>query len=350
MALLMVQYLTGGKWGLVMQRPLEAMSRTLPLVFGYWLIVALGMKRLYLWAAVGDGGTAWKSGWRSEAHVIDAKRALLNPTAFVVVSVFCFVVWGLLVWRLDALSLRRDEDALADEELWRQRFENISGPGLIVYALTVTATAILWVMSLDARWSSSVYGLMLLVGQGYAVLALGTITVVSLAQDEPMKSMLRTEQQRDLGKLAFAFVLLNMYLAFSQFLIIWSGNLPDEIGWYLDRTRGHWNVVVVADFVLQGVIPFVLLLSRDLKSNRKRLVRVCQWMIVAKALDLFWLIEPNFPDAARNLHFSWGILEYGTVPVAMTALWVAFYCMQLQRRPLIARNDARRAEMEAGRG
>jgi hypothetical protein len=133
--------------------------------------------------------------------------------------------------------------------------------------------------------------------------------------------------------------MLNIYLAFGQFLIIWSGNLPEEINWYLDRIRGHWGIIITLDFIFHWVIPFTLLLSRDLKRNKKRLVRVCQWMIFARAFDMFWLIEPNFKDAARNLHFSWGILQYIAVPVAMVSLWVAYYCSQLQSRPLVQTND-----------
>jgi hypothetical protein len=145
--------------------------------------------------------------------------------------------------------------------------------------------------------------------------------------------------------MTFAFVMLNIYLAFGQFLIIWSGNLPEEINWYLDRIRGHWGIIITLDFIFHWVIPFTLLLSRDIKRNRKRLVRVCQWMIFARAFDLFWLIEPNFRDAARNLHFSWGILEYVAVPVAMVSFWFAFFCMQLKSRPLVQTNDPHLAEI-----
>jgi len=202
-----------------------------------------------------------------------------------------------------------------------------------------------WVMSLDVTWYSSVYGLLFLVGQGYTVMALSLITVISLSAAEPFKTILRKTEQYDLGKFTFAFVMLNIYLAFSQFLIIWSGNLPEEVPWYQNRILGGWGVIVTLDFIFHWLIPFSLLLSRDLKTNKKRLIRVAQWMIFAKAFDLFWLVEPNFKDAARNLHFSWGILEYIAVPVAMVGLWVAFYCTQLKSRPLVQVNDPHTAEI-----
>jgi hypothetical protein len=351
LALLMVQYCSGGKWGLLLRRPLEAMSRTLPLVFVYWLVIAFSLKRLYLWASpamVDDGvkrGLISAEQLEAIEHAISFKQPMLNPHMFWVVSVFCFLVWWFYTWRLNRLGLERDKDSPANTPYWIKKFENISGPGIVVYSLTMTAAAIYWVMSLDPTWYSSIYGLLFLVGQGYSVLALSIITAVSLSKAEPFRTILRQTEQHDLGKFTFAFVMLNIYLAFSQFLIIWSGNLPDEINWYLDRIRGHWGIIITLDFIFHWLIPFTLLLSRDLKRNKKRLVRVCQWMLFAKAFDLFWLIEPNFKDAARNLHFSWGILEYAAVPVAMVAFWVAFYCTRLKMRPLVQTNDPHVAEI-----
>jgi hypothetical protein len=347
LALLMVQYCSGGKWGLLLRRPLEAMTRTLPLVFVYWVVVALSLKKLYLWAAVTDVSTALKSGWITEvqAHAIEFKRPMLNPQAFWLAGLLCFAIWGYYTWRLNDLGLKRDADSPANTPYWIKKFENISGPGIVVYALTMSAAAIYWVMSLDPTWYSSVYGLLFLVGQGYMVLAFSILVAISLSKAEPFQTILRQTEQHDLGKFTFAFVMLNIYLAFSQFLIIWSGNLPEEIPWYLDRIRGHWGVIITLDFLFHWLIPFTLLLSRDLKRNKKRLVRVCQWMVFARAFDLFWLIEPNFKDAARDLHFSWGILEYAAVPAAMVAFWVAYFCTRLKTRPLVQINDPHVAEI-----
>ena len=129
---------------------------------------------------------------------------------------------------------------MASYDKWRVRFENLSGPGIFIYVVCLTDAALLWIMSLDVTWYSSIWGLQFLVGQGFAVLALGILTVVKLSKVEPMKTLLRTTEQHDLGKFAFAFVMLNIYLSFAEFLIIWSGNVPDEIPWYLARIRGGW--------------------------------------------------------------------------------------------------------------
>ena len=349
--LLMLQYVTGGKWGLLLRRPLEAMSRTLPLVAGYWVLLGFMLKRLYMWANPGLIDEGKQKGLISPEqeivirHAIEWKHPMLNVGTYWIVGLVCFALWGFYMWKLNSMSLERDKGTLADTPYWIKKFENISGFGIVVYSLTMTAAVIYWVMSMDVTWYSSVYGLLFLVGQGYQVLALAIITAIALSKAEPFKTILRGTEQYDLGKFTFAFVMLNMYLAFGQFLIIWSGNLPEEIPWYMDRINGHWGVVCTLDFLFHWLVPFSLLLSKDLKRNKQRLTRVCQWMIFAKFFDLFWLVEPNFKDAARNLHFSWGILEYVAVPVAMVALWVAFYCMQLQKRPLVAVNDPHLAEI-----
>jgi len=349
--LLMLQYVTGGKWGLLLRRPLEAMSRTLPLIIVYWVALGFMLKRLYIWANPGliDEDIQKKlitpEQVQTIRHAIEWKHPMLNVQTYWVAGLICFAIWGFYTWRLNTLSLKREADSPANTPFWIKKFENISGFGMVVYSLTMTAMVIYWVMSMDVTWYSSVYGLLFLVGQGYQVMALALITAMSLSKAEPFKTILRGTEQYDLGKFTFAFVMLNMYLAFSQFLIIWSGNLPEEIPWYMDRINGHWGIICTLDFMFHWLVPFSLLLSKDIKKNKNRLIRVCQWMIFAKFFDLFWLVEPNFKDAARNLHFSWGILEYVAVPVAMTALWVAYYCTQLKSRPLVQTNDPHLAEI-----
>jgi hypothetical protein len=350
LALLMVQYCSGGKWGLLLRRPLEALSRTLPITFVFWLVTAIFSKHLYLWAVYTTREAtenALKSGLITEiqAHCLNFKRPMLNPTSYWAVSLFSFALWGFYAWRLNSLALKREADRPENTPYWIKKFENISGPGILIYSITMTAGAIYWVMSMDVTWFSTVYGLLFLVGQGYLVLSFSIIVAISLSKAEPFKTILRQTEQHDLGKLAFAFVMLNIYLNFGQFLIIWSGNLPGEINWYLDRIRGSWGIIITLDFLFHWVIPFSMLLSRDLKRNKKRLVRVCQWMVFARAFDMFWLIEPNFKDAARNLHFSWGILEYIAVPGALFCFWLAYFCMQLKTRPVVQLNDPHLAEI-----
>ena len=249
---------------------------------------------------------------------------MLNPTALVVESCIIFAILLTFMFLLNRWSLECDADPQAGTdtsyERWRTRFENLSGPGILVYVIVMTAAAIIWIKSLDVTWYSSIWGLQFLVAQGYAVLALGILSVILLSRYQPMKTLLRTTEQHDLGKLAFAFVMLNIYLCFAEFLIIWSGNIPDELPWYLNRIQGGWWTICSLDFICHWLIPFTLLLSRDLKRNKQKMIWLTSFMIFARCLDMFWLIEPNFKDAARNLVGEpIGILAYVTVPATVLA-------------------------------
>ena len=347
LALLMVQYVSGGKWGLLIRRPLEAMSRCLPLVFVMFLPIGFFLKKLYLWAKYSDAEGAFHQHLitYSQFHAITFKKPMLSITSVWIQAIVIFAIWFLFMFLLNKWGLQRDADTAPNVRFWQVRLENLSGVGILIYSITMTVGAIDWVMSLDPTWYSSIYGLAFLVGQGYAVLAISVITVLRLSDAEPMHTILRKTEQHDLGKLCFAFVMLNMYLAISQFLIIWSGNLPEEIPWYLDRLRGNWSVVASLDVLFHWFIPFCLLLSRDIKRNKERLILVCKFMIFARCWDLWWLIEPNFPDARRNLHFSFGMLEYLTVPATVLSIWLWFYFVQLGKRPLIQTNDAHLVEI-----
>jgi hypothetical protein len=348
LALLMVQYCSGGKWGLLIRRPLEAMSRTLWVSALMVVPILVFMKKLYLWARYSgptEVGHALSQHLisREQAHDLNWKHPMLSPVSVIIQLAVCFALWFMYMLVMNRWSLQRDADPNPNVPFWQKRFENISGFGIVVYAITLTVLAIDLVMSTDVTWFSTMYGFNFLVAQGYAVLALSVITVVSLSKAEPMKTILRTTEQHDLGKLMFAFVMLNIYLNFSQFLIIWSGNSPEEIGWYLDRIRGHWGVIFTFDFIFHWLIPFSLLLSRDIKRNKRRIVMVGMWMIFARCWDMFLLIEPSF--SPRNLHFSIGILEYIAVPGAMISFWVVAYISQLGKRPLVQTNDPHLAEI-----
>jgi hypothetical protein len=356
LVVLMLQYVSGGKWGLLLRRPLEAMTRTIWLVGALFVPIIFFWKHLYQWAAFPTAGAvaaglANHAVTMEQAMTLNAKRAMLNPTAVIIQTAIIFGILWTFQYFLNKWSIERDADPERGTEpsydRWRIKFENLSGIGILIYVFLLTMGAIDWIKSLDITWYSSIWGLQFLVGQGYAVLALGILTVILLSRYEPMKTMLRKTEQHDLGKLAFAFVMLNIYLTFAEFLIIWSGNVPDEIPWYLNRIRGGWWVICSLDFICHWLIPFVLLLSRDLKRNKQKMIWLTCFMIFARCLDMFWLIEPNFADAAANLHLAGnvGILAYLTVPVAVISLWAAYYMTQLQARPLINVNDPHVEEM-----
>jgi hypothetical protein len=349
LALLMVQYVSGGKWGLLLRRPLEAMSRTMWLVAVLILPVLIFMKHLYQWALYPTFETtqnALKNGWigAEQAMTANAKRAMLSPIPAIIQTVIVFGILLAMVYFLNKWSIERDADPLAGTQesfdKWRIKFENLSGIGIIIYVVLLTDGAIVWIKSLDVTWYSTIWGLQFLVGQGYAVLALSILSVILLSRWEPFKTILRTTEQHDLGKFLLAFVMLNIYFTFAEFLIIWSGNIPDEIPWYLNRIHGGWWYVCTADFVFHWVIPFCLLLSRDLKRNKTKMIYLTCFMLFARCVDMFWIIEPNFKDAAGNLVGEpLSVLAYITVPACVLALWGAYYLTELMKRPLVNLND-----------
>ena len=357
LVLLMLQYVSGGKWGLLLRRPLEAMTRTLPLValmYVPMLVPKLG-GYLYQWVKFPDTAStnnALAMGWINKEQALTAnfKRPMLNPYAAIVEYCIIYAVLLTLMFLLNKWSLERDADPERGTEpsfeRWRIRFENLSGPGILIYVIMMTLGAIVWIKSLDVTWYSSIWGLQFLVAEGYAVLALSILSVILLSRYEPIKTLLRVTEQHDLGKFLFAFVMLNIYLTFAEFLIIWSGNIPDEIPWYLSRIHGGWWTICSLDFICHWLIPFCLLLSRDIKRNKQKMIWITCFMLFARCVDMFWLIEPNFKGAAGNLVGEpLSILAYITVPATVIALWAAYYITQLMARPLVNTNDPHLEEM-----
>ena len=356
LVMLMLQYVSGGKWGLLLRRPLEAMTRTLWVV-GLMLVPLLLLgKHLWQWMAFPTAPAVANALSHhmvtlEQALTMNAKRSMLSPAPAWMQSILIFAVFLALTYILNKWSLERDADPSRGTErsfnFWQIRFENLCGISILVYVILLTDGAILWIKSLDVTWYSSIYGFQFLVAQGYGVLAVGILTCVLLSRYEPFKTLMRTTEQHDLGKLAFAFTMLNIYLTFAEFLIIWSGNVPDEIPWYLARIRGGWWTICSLDAICHWLIPFCLLLSRDLKRSKQKMIWLTSFMIFARLIDMFWLIEPNFPDAAFNLHLAGnvGILAYITVPVAMLSFWAWYYLGQLQARPLMNVNDPHLEEM-----
>ncbi len=356
LVMLMLQYVTGGKWGMILRRPLEAMTRTLPLVALMFVPIIFFWKHLYQWAAFPNAGAVADALHNhlvtlEQAMTLNDKRAMLNPHAVILQTVVIFGILLTVMYLLNRWSLACDADpgrgTQRSYDRWRTKFENLCGPMIFLYVVLLTVGAIDWIKSLDITWYSSIWGLQFLVAQGYAVLALGILTLVLLSRYEPMKTLLRLTEMHDLGKLLFAFVMLNIYLSFAEFLIIWSGNIPDEIPWYLNRIHGGWWYICSLDFICHWLIPFCLLLSRDLKRSKTKMIWLTCFMIFARLVDMFWLIEPNFADAAGNLHIvgNIGILAYITVPVGVIALWVWYYLTQLIARPLVALNDPHLEEL-----
>jgi hypothetical protein len=316
LALLMISHLSGGGWGIVARRVFEASSRTLPFLALAFLPVAFGLQDLYLWAQPDQLATD---------RIIQHKAPYLNTGFFLARSVLYFVIWSGIAWTLSAWSRRQDGGA--DTAL---RMQRLSGGGLLVYAITVFFMSVDWIMSLVPHYFSSVYGMLFMVGQGLSGMAFTIAMLAVFGQREPLSRVIGPSHFHDLGKLLLAFVMLWAYLTFSQFLIIWSANLPEEIPWYLARMQGGWGWVGLVLIFGHFFLPFFLLLNRDLKRNARTLSLIALVIMVIRLADMFWLIGPAHGTTEIALHWMDVV-----APVALGGLFVTVFLWQLGTRPIL---------------
>jgi hypothetical protein len=322
LALLMIQHLTGGNWALVIRRILEAGSRTLPLMAVAALPLLAGMRTIYTWSRPGQSDP-----------VILAKHLYLNSGFFIGRTIFYFACWFMLVLLLNKWS--REEDAGGNASLWA-RTEGLSGGGLVLYGLTVTFASIDWVMSLEPRWYSTIYGLLFMVGQALAALAFSITVLIWLSGREPLSEAVRPSYFQDLGSFLLAFVMLWAYLEYSQFLIIWGGNLSEEIPWYIRRMQGIWGRVGLLLVLLNFALPFFLLLFRNVKRRTGSLLLVAALVLVMRLVDMYWMVLPAF--GGGDVHLTWmNVL----LPFGMGGIWLAYFTWQLQRMPILPVHDPR---------
>lgn len=319
LVLLMLQHLTGGGWGLVIRRPLEAATRTLPLMLLLFIPIVLGSGLLYPWLH------------EPEITELGDKTKYLNLPFFVIRAAICFGVWLLLAFFLNRWS--REQDRTADRKL-AKKMRVLSGPGMVLFVLTVTIVAVDWVMSLEPEWMSTMFGLLFVAAWGVTGLAFVIASLAVLSKYEPLSHIVAKLHFHDLGKLLLALVMLWTYFAFSQYLIIWSGNLPEEIRYYLPRIHGVWGVIAVTIAILHFAAPFLFLLSRSVKRDASKLIIIALLILFMRLVDFFWLITPSF--TREYFVVSWMDI---VAPIAIGGLWLGVYAWQLSTRPLVALND-----------
>lgn len=329
LGLLMLQHLTGGNWGIMIRRPLESATRVLALVAVLFVPIFFGMKYLY---------TAWLNAPPpgQEGALSDFQRSYLTANGFRIRAVLYFVIWGVLVVLFNRWS--REQDANPEDIAVRRRFKILAGPGIIVYVFAMTFAAIDWVMSLSPHWASTIYGFLFVAGQLISAMSLMIAIVVLLARTGPLSGILQPRHIHDLGKLLLAFVMLWAYFQFSQLLIIWSGNQPEEISFYYSRLHSQWGVVAVIVLIFHFFVPFFLLLSRDLKRNPTLLRGVAIWLILMRLVDLFWYTRPEFTSTA--LPTIWDL----AAALALGGLWFFFFTGQLKQLPVLPVGDPKLAE------
>ena len=324
LGLLMLQHLSGGQWGLVGRRVFEAASRTMPLVALFFVPILFALPTLYLWA-------------RPEAVATDAilqtKAPYLNPTFFMVRAVIYFAFWTACAWLLSKWSAEQDRGEASLDAAGMVRFRTLSAPALLFLVLTITFAVTDWVMSLDPHWYSTIFGLMFVSGFGLAAFALAIAVLATIGPVGALAGHLAKRHFHDLGKLLLAFTMLWAYLNFSQFLIIWSGNLPEEIPWYIERMRGGWGIVALALVVGHFAFPFVLLLSQDIKKS-PWLSRIAIFILVMRLVDTIWLVGPTFAHEGFPIHWM-----DVAIPAGLTGIWLFVFARFLQSRALMPLND-----------
>jgi hypothetical protein len=341
----MIQHLSGGAWG-VFRRILEASSRTLLLLIVLFIPVLVGMTSLYPWTdsmlVQGD-------------PILKQKAPYLNTWFFIARAVLYFAGWWGLSYLLNKWSQRQD----AGDVAINVRIQRLSGAGLVLYALTVTFAGIDWIMSLNPHWYSTLFGFLMMGGQGLAALAFTIVVATFLFRHEPMSRLLKPQHFHDLGKLTLAFVMLYAYFNFSQYMLTFAANLTEEIPYMTTRISNGWQYLALFLTIFHFAVPFLLLLSRNLKRQSHRLVIIALWLLAMRFADIYMLVTPEFASDGRNLHTLSGehashFFMYFTdlaAPLAIGGLWVWMFFTQLKQRPLFAAGDPYlRESLESGGG
>lgn len=330
MAIVMVRHMTGGGWGTVIRRVLGASMRTMPLMILLFIPMLFAVSRLYPWAMPAESIANPAIREHLEKHPF-ILHDYLNYRGFVIRAIIYFAIWFLLQYLLSKFSFEHNKPPFADKS---NRFKVVSAPGIILYTLTLSFAVIDWVMSLDPSWISTIYGLIFLAGQLISALAFAIVIERILFNYEPMKTLLKPSYVHDHGNFMLAFIMVWAYFSFSQWLIIWAGNLPDEITWYFRRLHGGWEYVGLFLVIFHFAVPFFFLLFRYIKRDVTRLVWIATWMLVAHYIDLFWHIEPSFSQS-----FTVTLADL-VIPFAMGGIWMAYFCHNLSSQPLVPAFDA----------
>ncbi len=318
MAILMLYHLVGGAWGTVIRRFLESGMMTLPLMFVLFIPILLNLKRLYFWARPGI----------TDPKIIQITESYLNFNGILMRYILYFVIWIGMAYFLNRWST--EQDSVAGQSTLR--FRAMSSIGLVIYSLTISFAIIDWVMSLQARWISTIYGLIFVAGEALSAFCFCVVIESILSKRKPMSEYLTDTEVHDHGKLILAFVMVWTYFNFSQWLIIWAGNLPEEIPWYIRRLNGGWEYVGLFLVVFQFAVPFALLLSRQLKRKADTLVRIAAWILIMRMIDVYWHVEPVLHP---TIHVSW---MHFTILAGIGGLWLAYFFRNLNARPLLVVN------------
>ena len=318
LGVLMLQYMTGGAWGILIRRPLGAAARTMVWMAVLFIPIAIGIPHIYPWA---------NPDVVAHDHVIQLKASYLNATAFLIRAAVYFALWILFAWRIRALSLRFYEDRSPYTDLSRRRW---AGAGLPMFVLTMTFAGIDWMMTLEPKFTSSMYGINFLIAAGLAAYAFVIFFFAQLSKTRAMADILRPHHLRDLGNLMLAFVMLWAYTAFSEYLLIWYANIKEEIPHFLIRQHGTWGFIAALLIIFHFFLPFTMLLIRDIKDRANTIAVVAVIILVIRYVGVYWLAAPSWYGG--HFHFSW--MNLATL-VGIGGLWLYSFIQQLKGQTII---------------
>jgi hypothetical protein len=324
LSLLMLYHLVGGNWGYISRRLFEAAARTIPFMAILIIPLIFGVHSLYRWSRPEEV---------AKDPVLQGKTLYLNLPFFFTRMAIYFLVWSILSYRLNSWSTEQDRTA---NPRIKDKLKAISGPGLALNGFMITFAIVDWVMSLQPDWYSTIFGMIFIVGQVLSMLSMTVLMLTMLSDVSPFAGKLKPQHFHDLGNLMLAFVMLWAYTSFSQFLLIWSGNLPDENPWYLRRLYNGWGYIAVMLVVFHFALPFLLLLMRYVKTRGRLLAKLALVIIVVRIIDMYWNVEPAFHP--QYFYFHWLDLA---APIGLGGLWLALFAWQLKSRPLLALHDDR---------
>ena len=331
---LMVQHLSGGAWGVMIRRVVEAGARMLPWTLILFLPIAIfGMHSIYEWT---------HEDVVKHDLVLSQKAPYLNPTGFYIRLVVYAIIWAFLAYRLSALSARQDRGINPKLTL---AMKSTSGFGIVLLFLTMTFAAIDWLLSLEPHFFSTMYGPVIMAGQALGSMSFIVAIMVLLINAGPMKGRLTSGHVHDMGNFMLASTMFWAYVNFSQFLIIWGANVAEEVPYFLRRMSGGWGVVGIGLIAFHFFAPFFLLLNRSLKKNIYVLVKLAWFILFLRFIDLCYLIlpsafDPHAPDANYQGHFYLGsILVAAVAVIGVGGIWLFFFFRQLVQRPLLPVND-----------
>ncbi len=326
LGMLLMNNVVGGRWGIVTRRFSEAGIKTLLPMIVLFIPILLGMKDLYSWT---NGAVV------QHDSILQHRAGYLNTPFFIIRTVIYFLVWVWLGYTLNRYSKKLEQTG---EQTWIDRMTRVSAPGLLLFTFLGSFAFIDWIMSIDPHWYSTVYAANILVGQVLQGFALVIIGIVLVSRKIPMEEYVTPQLLLDLGNMTFAFIILWAYHSLSQLIIVWPGNLPAEITWYLDRTRGGWNYFAIAIALLLFTLPFLLLLSRTRKKNPSGILRIAIIIVIAKAIDLFWTVEPSFRPQGAAVYWS-DLFAF----VGIGGIWLFVYLANLRGRSILPLHDPRLA-------